>query len=319
MRMDVKVGLILGVAAILLGAWLYWPESEKRSAVTVTEADGLAEQPAGPSGRGADAPRIEPLVRPNPQPRPAAPNQPAPAAEPRSSAGRSSVAMEDAAGREQPAPVVIEPPAVDVADGPVDEPLPAQPRVPEPSATALRDQGAAAPIVPVIPEPVATDESVGVAAIGREPLTHVVMNGQDLARVAELYYGDGSGSLDVGPLVKLLRQANPQLGDRPVRAGMKIRIPALPSDAVAGAGRPAATDRTALAQPTPAAPVRPEQQPAPAAGRTYTVKKGDTLYSIATQELGRGSRWPELLELNNDMLNGKPERLRPGQVLQLPG
>ena len=55
--------------------------------------------------------------------------------------------------------------------------------------------------------------------------------------------------------------------------------------------------------------------PAPAAGRTYTVRKGDNLTKIAAAQLGNGSRWRELAQLN---ALRDPNRIYPGQVLKLP-
>jgi nucleoid-associated protein YgaU len=51
---------------------------------------------------------------------------------------------------------------------------------------------------------------------------------------------------------------------------------------------------------------------------THTVKRGETLWSIAEHHLGSGSRYPEILKLNNDLLRGTPQFLRPGWVLTLP-
>lgn len=49
--------------------------------------------------------------------------------------------------------------------------------------------------------------------------------------------------------------------------------------------------------------------------RTYTVKKGDTGYSIAARELGSPTRWTELGSINGIR---DPNSLKPGQVLKLP-
>ena len=48
--------------------------------------------------------------------------------------------------------------------------------------------------------------------------------------------------------------------------------------------------------------------------RTYTVKSGDSMWSIAERELGDGVRFTEILRLNG--LNGYT--IYPGQVLKLP-
>lgn len=51
--------------------------------------------------------------------------------------------------------------------------------------------------------------------------------------------------------------------------------------------------------------------------RTHLVRKGDTLSTIAEQTWGTASRWTEIFEANRDVLDD-PDRIRPGQVLQLP-
>lgn len=49
--------------------------------------------------------------------------------------------------------------------------------------------------------------------------------------------------------------------------------------------------------------------------RTYTVRRGDTLSSIAARELGSASKWSKIADLNNIR---DPKNLRVGQVLRLP-
>lgn len=48
--------------------------------------------------------------------------------------------------------------------------------------------------------------------------------------------------------------------------------------------------------------------------KTYTVKRGDTLWAIAKKELGDGSKYTELAKLNNIK---NPNLIYPGQVLKL--
>ena len=51
-----------------------------------------------------------------------------------------------------------------------------------------------------------------------------------------------------------------------------------------------------------------------ATSSTYTVKRGDTLYGIALNQLGRGSRYPEIVKLNGLTST----TIYPGQKLKLP-
>ena len=58
--------------------------------------------------------------------------------------------------------------------------------------------------------------------------------------------------------------------------------------------------------------------PAPgAAGRTYTVKPGDTLSKIAKEHLGSANAYMKIFEINKDQLTD-PDKIKPGQVLKLP-
>jgi nucleoid-associated protein YgaU len=56
---------------------------------------------------------------------------------------------------------------------------------------------------------------------------------------------------------------------------------------------------------------------APSAGKTYTVKAGDTLGAIAKEHLGSAGAYMKIFELNKDVLTD-PDKIKPGQVLRLP-
>jgi nucleoid-associated protein YgaU len=56
---------------------------------------------------------------------------------------------------------------------------------------------------------------------------------------------------------------------------------------------------------------------APAAARSYTVKAGDTLSTIAKQTLGNAADYTKIFNLNKDILSD-PDKIKPGQVLRLP-
>lgn len=56
---------------------------------------------------------------------------------------------------------------------------------------------------------------------------------------------------------------------------------------------------------------------APSAGKTYTVKTGDTLGGIAQAHLGNAGAYMKIFELNKDQLTD-PDKIKAGQVLHLP-
>jgi nucleoid-associated protein YgaU len=56
---------------------------------------------------------------------------------------------------------------------------------------------------------------------------------------------------------------------------------------------------------------------APAGGRTYTVKSGDTLSKIAKEHLGDANAYMQIYNANRDQLSD-PDQIKPGQVLKLP-
>ena len=54
-----------------------------------------------------------------------------------------------------------------------------------------------------------------------------------------------------------------------------------------------------------------------AAGKTYTVKTGDTLSKIAKEHLGNANAYMKIFDANKDQLKD-PDKIKPGQVLRLP-
>jgi nucleoid-associated protein YgaU len=63
--------------------------------------------------------------------------------------------------------------------------------------------------------------------------------------------------------------------------------------------------------------VAPQAEMVGTAGRTYTVKAGDTLSGIAKQHLGDANAYMKIFDANRDQLSD-PDKIKPGQVLKLP-
>lgn len=60
------------------------------------------------------------------------------------------------------------------------------------------------------------------------------------------------------------------------------------------------------------------EQTVPPETERYTVKRGDSLWRIAEERLGDGTRYVELVALNEAVLDGRPDFLLPGTVLKVP-
>lgn len=122
--------------------------------------------------------------------------------------------------------------------------------------------------------------------------------------------------------------AVPQLAaDRLVAAAalLFIAVPAVgavlpqPRAQAAVAAQSAAVPETAVDAETPSATraVDRAQAVQPVTER-YTVKRGDSLWKIAEERLGDGTRYVELVTLNEAVLDGRPDFLMPGTVLKVP-
>jgi len=94
-------------------------------------------------------------------------------------------------------------------------------------------------------------------------------------------------------------------------------IPAVAAPAAtASPARPAAADPAAVPEPARPSPSSPSHAATAAGRRTYVVKEGDSLWSIADKELG-SARWvSRLAEANRGQID--PNNLKVGQVLVIP-
>ena len=154
------------------------------------------------------------------------------------------------------------------------------------------------------PAPVVISGETAVANLAQQvqdaksTYEYVVKANQTLSDVAEEVLGDRNAW-------RKLYEANKDRLKDPnhVRAGMKLVYEKLKGGTQAtAAARPVARTTTVAAS-------APRAQ-----GRTYTVKKGESLYGIARDQLGKPGRWKEIAQLNGIAGGG----VRAGQVLKMP-
>ncbi len=85
----------------------------------------------------------------------------------------------------------------------------------------------------------------------------------------------------------------------------------------AEAPRPEPALPAASPAPSPSAGAKAAPAASRASGRTYTVRRGDTLIGIARSQYGNPSKVHAIFEANRQQLES-PDRVAPGMVLVLP-
>jgi len=155
------------------------------------------------------------------------------------------------------------------------------------------------------------------------PKEYVVSTGDNLAVIAKKFYGDEEGNRRVN--IDLIFKANEGTLKSPdmVKIGQKLRIPALPNT-------PKAPEQASIfpkslvervksigLRKVPAGKVMSAEKVTPASGRYYVAKEGDSLWKIAADQLGKGSRYVEIFTLNNDIMKDATNVV-PGMRLRMP-
>jgi LysM repeat protein len=142
----------------------------------------------------------------------------------------------------------------------------------------------------------------------------------------------------VSPVVPKIEPSHPRMVIAPATPSHRVTAPMVQNaplhrrDPFARRFVPMAPATPAVSAPAPVAsvpnmprkvaPVVPPVAPAAnpvilvAGLRTVTVRSGDTLWRIAEENLGRGSRWPEVLAANPSVAS--PEALKVGMQINLP-
>ena len=132
--------------------------------------------------------------------------------------------------------------------------------------------------------------------------------GDTVTKLATKYMG-GNSKANREAIIR----ANPNMGPdgRKLFAGQTYLIPAASGPVVISTEQPAQ-------RPAPTPTPTPVVAPVPAGVTMYTVKDNDSLWKIASEQLGSGNRWAEIRDMNPDVLKGG-EQVHANMRLKLPG
>jgi nucleoid-associated protein YgaU len=324
MRTDVKLGIGLGLAVVLVASLFFFQSWNNPGEPTRPEIRNEPAMPGPPESSvrlpSESEQNLAATIAP-PDEHPSAPRETAsaPTEDPLPEGTTDLAALMaqfDAAGAEgpagstppaepsavegyrspDPASVAVIRPAVEEIPYPGGEQPPAVPLEPSVDTELVSDpvEPAAAPPVIVPPAPAAAGAVTPAPAVPAQlPATYTVQPGDSFWAIAQRLYGDGNKHA-------LLAAAN-ATGDR-LRPGQVLTVPRPHPDALPPA---AAID-------LPAAVEVPGPQP-----DQYVVQPGDSLWSIAVKLYNDGTRSKAIFQANRDRLTSE-NALKVGQTLRLP-
>jgi len=174
-------------------------------------------------------------------------------------------------------------------------------------------------LAPQPAEPGRSQRTAAAEGSGRNaaPKIYVVQDGDVLATVAKKVYGaeDGNRLVNINRIFEANRNVLKTADE--IFVGQKLIIP--PLSTADGAGKPEATLSEALFEKVQDIGKRnlAEMKEDKPQGRYYVVQDGDSLWKIATSQLGNGARFEEIAKLNAGALKSK-DALAIGTRLRLP-
>jgi nucleoid-associated protein YgaU len=152
---------------------------------------------------------------------------------------------------------------------------------------------------------------------------YIVKSGDNLASIAKEVYGEEQGNRMVNVLGIFEANRERMKSADEVYEGQKLLIPKLKDDAI-GADKPDGVLPEAIVEVVKSIGRRHKQteeqkevKKSEIKGRWYVVKEDDSLWKIATQELGDGNRYPEIAKMNAALLSDE-DNLDIGMRLRLP-
>ncbi len=160
------------------------------------------------------------------------------------------------------------------------------------------------------------------------PTAYTVKAGEGLWNIAEEVYSDGYMWTEIA-------KANNLSAPYTLTEGQELVLPSIspsaspvamasssPEDTATAAPEATRTPvATSTLAPTPVIHVNPSTPETPTKTPTsgsYTVKAGDSLWTIAVDQYGDGYKWTEIYRENREKVGGNPGIIIPGQELSLP-
>jgi nucleoid-associated protein YgaU len=178
-----------------------------------------------------------------------------------------------------------------------------QTQLPQPLTTTSQPaESAATASQPDTPQTVLIPTAQEATAISVRPQParahiYTVQDGDSLASIAKQFYGEEQGNKKAN--VEMIFKANRKVLKSPdqIYVGQKLLIPPLTQTAL---DKPEYVLPAENFQPVESIGARHGNQAIKTAdkARYYTVKEGDSLWKIASEQLGDGNRYPELAKLN---------------------
>ena len=161
----------------------------------------------------------------------------------------------------------------------------------------------------VLRAPVVTDQGGPVADERYDE--YFVRDGDSMWTIAADLLGSGTRWPEIA-------DANPQVNADRLNVGDRLRVPAADASSPPG-GTVALNTAAAIQRPVPGARPQPAvRTPVRPTGRTYTVRSGDTLTSIAKQQYRTANRWRTIWDANRAAIGQDPDRLKVGMKLRIP-
>jgi nucleoid-associated protein YgaU len=156
-------------------------------------------------------------------------------------------------------------------------------------------------------------------AQSKQTKTYVIQEGDsNLAKIAKKFYGEEEGNRLVN--INRIFEANKSVLKSPdkIFVGQTIVIPQ-PAAPVADSAKPANVPNGGMFQTVPSIGGSSKQNTTkiPDTKNWYVVKEDDSLWKIADEQLGKATRYEEIIKLNTDILTSG-NKLKPGMKLRLP-